>query len=409
MALVALAASPRSWAQKAEADAAFQRGRDLMAKGETAKACAEFEASMRFEPEHGTLYNLAICHARLGKLASAWTEFKELAANDTNAARGKDAGKRAAALEPRLTRMHLAIKAPPPGLVITRDGVDVTSLVGADTPVDPGNYTFVAQAPGRTPVTVSVALVGAGTTVDVELPELAAAAAPEQAAAGYPLELPQRPLALPRGLVEVTGLVALGESKLYLHAPVDLLVSGRVGLGAIEAEAGIDIHGRYAVDVNKPNQPASLYAAARYVQSPMLTFGADYTRYEPTGGPEQGSDLRALVARKRVITPVIALDGRAGVLYSQRRTSCGELDEFAATGLGRVQLAATSRVSFEALARLDAGLGGKLYQDTLRLAVGGMGLVAVTPQIDAVVVAYLPVAPSSDPEIFSIGAAWRSR
>src|SRR5262245_42564670 len=85
----------RAHAQKAEADAAFRRGRALMAKGETEQACAEFEASMKLDPERGTLYNLGLCHEALGKLATAWAELRELAEGDTNAERRKDAAKRA--------------------------------------------------------------------------------------------------------------------------------------------------------------------------------------------------------------------------------------------------------------------------------------------------------------------------
>ncbi|HTR51376.1 MAG TPA: hypothetical protein VMJ10_11760, partial [Kofleriaceae bacterium] len=92
--LLCVLASTRASAQKADADAAFQRGRSLMASGDIAKACTEFEASMRFDPEWGTLYNLALCHERLGKLATAWTELNELGASDTNAARAHDAKKR---------------------------------------------------------------------------------------------------------------------------------------------------------------------------------------------------------------------------------------------------------------------------------------------------------------------------
>ncbi|HEV7557771.1 MAG TPA: hypothetical protein VGO00_20035, partial [Kofleriaceae bacterium] len=108
VAFVLLVSTP-AYAQRAEGEAEFQRGKTLMAAGKVAEACAAFEASMRIDPAKGTLYNLALCHEKLGKIASAWSEFIELSRADTNAARAKDSTRRATALEPQLTRMHLVI------------------------------------------------------------------------------------------------------------------------------------------------------------------------------------------------------------------------------------------------------------------------------------------------------------
>src|SRR5688500_1536605 len=102
--LFVLAATPAR-AQRAEADAAFERGREFMKNGDYEKACDAFETSLRLEATIGTLYNLGLCHEKLGKLASAYTELKQVAERDTNKGRAADAAKRAAALEPRLTKM----------------------------------------------------------------------------------------------------------------------------------------------------------------------------------------------------------------------------------------------------------------------------------------------------------------
>jgi hypothetical protein len=405
--------SHRALAQKADADAAFQRGRAHLAAGEIAQACAEFEASMRFDAQLGTLYNLATCHERLGKLATAWTEYKELVATDTNAPRVRDAKRKVAELEPRLTRMRLVVQAAAPGLVVRRDDRDVTSLVGGDYPVDPGTYTFVAEAPGRERATIVAELAGDGATVEVVIPELHEPRAPAAAAAdtAYPMTLPQRPLALPRGLVEVSAGGAIGDAASNPQTPFDGFVGARAGFGFAEVQAVVDFHLRYAVTSNRPNEPATIFIAGRYVIAPSFTVGADYTSVQPTGGSGSttGYDLRALVARKHLLAPTVALDGRAGVLYSQRTNSGGTVDAFAVTTEGRVQVSALGRASFELATRLDANLGGMLYPNTLAFFVTPTALVAITPRVDAFAVAAFAVAPTTPGNVYILGASWRTR
>ena len=157
---------------KAAAEAAFRQGRDLMSKGEYQAACMAFRSSQQLDPQLGTQYNLGLCYEKAGMLASAWGELTELAARDTNAARKKDAGKRARALEPRLVKLLVVVRKAQAGLTLTRDGTDVTPLIGVATPVDPGTSVLEAKAPGFEPFTIETSLVGEGTTVTVEIPAL---------------------------------------------------------------------------------------------------------------------------------------------------------------------------------------------------------------------------------------------
>jgi hypothetical protein len=413
---VLLAWSGDAFGQRAEAAAAFRRGRELMAKGDTAAACREFETSMKLDPENGTLYNLAVCHEALGKLASAWTELRELAETDSNAGRRKEAARRAAALEPRLTRMRLVLAKPAPQAVVTRNDVDVTPLVGQTTVVDPGRYTFVAKAPGREPATIEVALDREGETIVVEIPALAEVAGghtelPEAPAgdAAYPMQLPLRPLVLPRGTSEVTATGALIDNDNRAALGIASALRGRMALRWLEAEVAIGAHLKYAEPPGeRPDVLHFIAVAGRYPITPLFTVSLEYTRFQPTGGLGAGSDVRTLVSRKQLIAPVIAIDGRAGVLFSQRSDSA--TSELTLTSEGRLQLAPLAWLSFEVFAGLDLNLGGELRQNTAALAVAASGLVAVTPQLDAFVTGGSTLLPSAPREsVVVVGTAWRTR
>jgi len=400
-------------AQRPEADAAFQRGRALMEKGEIAKACREFETSMQLQPLKGTLYNLARCHEALGTIATAWTEFRELAETDSNTVRADDAARRAKALEPKLTRMRLIVHDRVSGLVVMRDRLDVTELADRVVPVDPGHYTFVASAPGRQSASLDVDLTVPGATVDVVIPPLGtdAAAVPDDPGAeaaeadAYALALTRRPVALPRGVAEVAFNLGLSDSKGYATDPIDTSIAARGGLfGRIEGRLGMGFHLRYAeAPGSRPNSFTHIAAGASYLISPRFTVGVDYVLVQPTGGPVTGSDLRLAVARKLVLTPAVAIEARGGLLYSQRNTPT----ELALTGLGRVQLA-VSRVSFQADLSASLNTSGTLYSNTFGLVFGAAAVLALDPRDDVLTSATFDVFPSaSDGKRFVL--AWAHR
>jgi tetratricopeptide (TPR) repeat protein len=149
-ALLALssAAAAQPSEQAAAATAQFDLGRALMKQKNYPEACAAFERSQKLDPQWGTLYNLATCYAMSDRLASAWAAYRELAQRDTNPARRKESGKQAHELEKRLPRLLVTAADPPAGLVVTIDGVDVTALLGSESPVDLGRHVIRATAPG---------------------------------------------------------------------------------------------------------------------------------------------------------------------------------------------------------------------------------------------------------------------
>ena len=411
--VVLLLARP-AFAQKVEADAAFQRGRALMDKGEIAQACVEFEASMRFEAQMGTLYNLALCHEQLGKVATAYSEFKELSVNDPNKARGKDAAKHAKALEPKLTKMHLVVKEPVEGLTITRDGLDVTVFVNQEVPVDPKEYTFIANAPKHDAQTITLALDKPGT-IDVVIPPLTATGDIQQPppqkpieADAYALSLIERPIALPKNVIEATAASVYQTSKNFMTDPLDVFAGGRMGLGSLEVDLATAVHAIYPVDDNRADAWAFIRAGGRYSLSPMFTAGFDYTWYQPSGAPTTGSDLEVRIARKYRLGPKVAVEGDGGILFSQRKNrGGGEAQEFAAIGRGEVQLGIIDRLTFEADTDIAVNLGGELYTDTLFLTLRGAVVLAIDRHTDAFLAAAFIVAPDSDLKTFTAGITRR--
>jgi hypothetical protein len=151
----------------AVAEALYRQARDLMVAGKFDEACPKFAESQRLDPATGTLLNLAACHEKQGKLATAWLEYSDAqiaARRDAREDRVEYARARAQELEPRLSRLTLALasSADDPGLEIELDGASVgRAVVGAATPVDPGRHTVRVSAPGKKPWSADVEIAAA--------------------------------------------------------------------------------------------------------------------------------------------------------------------------------------------------------------------------------------------------------
>lgn len=145
----------------AAATAQFDQGRALMKEKKYAEACVAFERSQKLEPAPGTLFNLANCYVQIGKLATAWAAYRDLASRDPNKTRKKASADQAAALSKRLPKLTLEVTTPATGLVITLDGIDVTNLVGAETPIDLGAHVIEARAPKFTKFSTTTKITAA--------------------------------------------------------------------------------------------------------------------------------------------------------------------------------------------------------------------------------------------------------
>ena len=185
-----------AWAQSTDrvlAEALFREGRDLMAHDKVHEACDKFAESYRLDAALGTLLNLALCHEKDGKTASAWAEFNDAAAE---AAAEKDdreafARKHLAALAAELPRLTITV---PPAtsnlasLELRVDGHPVGRAAWSSPfPIDPGDHEVSAGAEGKKPFALKFSVPrGAGTT-NVGIPLL------DDAAEAKPAVLPPPP------------------------------------------------------------------------------------------------------------------------------------------------------------------------------------------------------------------------
>ncbi len=184
---VALAQTPPpaapSGSDRTLAESLFIEARRLMGEQRYAEACPKFEESNRLDPAGGTLLNLAVCHEGEGKLATAWSEFRQsltIARREQRGEREKLASEHIAALEPRLPRLTVDVPTPSrvPGLVVRVNQSPLGSAAwGSALPVDPGDALIEASAPGRKAWSTKLRIAeGRNTTATVPILEAAPAA-----------------------------------------------------------------------------------------------------------------------------------------------------------------------------------------------------------------------------------------
>jgi hypothetical protein len=175
--MAALSAARPAFAQDAAiAEGLYQEGQTLMAAGKTEEACQKFAASHRLDPAPGTVLNLAACHEKLGKLASAWAEYKDaqaLSARRGDKRREEYATQKIEALEKHLHRVVVEILSPLPDMTVTLDDRPlVREAWGTALALDPGLHKLEVSAPGYVKWTRELNM-GPGTGTDrIEVPKL---------------------------------------------------------------------------------------------------------------------------------------------------------------------------------------------------------------------------------------------
>ena len=147
-----------------------------MKDGRYADACPKLEAARKLYTSAGILLNLADCHEKMGRTASAWTEFGEaqtVARRTGRDADAEEARRRQTQLEPALERVIVRVAHPVPGMTVARDGTTLAPAAwGTALPVDPGEHAIRAEAPGFAPWATAVSASEPAQVATVDVPEL---------------------------------------------------------------------------------------------------------------------------------------------------------------------------------------------------------------------------------------------
>ncbi len=153
--IAALCAAPRARAQDtrdpAAAEELFRQGRVASEQQDFNTACAKFRESNRLDPAVGTVFNIADCEEKLGRLATSWTLFQEVVQRLPPADnRRAIAEQRASKLEPRVPKLSIRLAhSDRTDVTVRRDGVSLgTASLDTSLPVDPGDHVVIVEAPG---------------------------------------------------------------------------------------------------------------------------------------------------------------------------------------------------------------------------------------------------------------------
>ncbi|HEV7554917.1 MAG TPA: hypothetical protein VGO00_05630, partial [Kofleriaceae bacterium] len=172
VASVLFAARVASADAQAEAVALFDQGVKDLKAGDYAKACKELAASNDKWPDSGTKGALALCYTQLGKVASAWQLWHELADIAPSPALRADAVKKADKLASRVPHYAVKLAGATPGLVVMINGGKVDPSLGLPLPIDPGPVAATAEADGYEAWASKDLVAAEGKQLDIEVPVL---------------------------------------------------------------------------------------------------------------------------------------------------------------------------------------------------------------------------------------------
>jgi hypothetical protein len=167
----------------ARADALFNAAKQLRDAGQYVDACPQFAQSSRLAPGVGISLYLADCYERMGRTASAWTEFRkaEKLAIERNDKRAELAHNRAQTLEPKLSGLTIAVPQ-----AMAHEGSDVQVLLdgaqlgpeewNAAMAVDPGDHVVTVNVSGQAQRTLNAHVDAGSRSAIVHLGPIGAAA-----------------------------------------------------------------------------------------------------------------------------------------------------------------------------------------------------------------------------------------
>lgn len=247
-----------SAADNAAADALFRDARKLLSEKKYDQACPKFQESLNLSKRLGTLLNLATCHEKQGKTASAWTEFNQavaLARQEHSERRERYADHHAHELEARLARVTFVVPADLKGASLKLDDNEIGSGAwGTPLPVDPGSHRIQVSAPGKKSWSTQITIKAQPGTTKVQVPELetkpAAEPSAETVSAQPALPKPehdQNQTPTPSHIGHTLGWVALGVGV------VGVGVGSYFGLRTLSKKSDADSHCGSAIGQSDAN------------------------------------------------------------------------------------------------------------------------------------------------------------
>jgi hypothetical protein len=254
-------AAPPVPAQWEEAAKLLDEGRELMIRPATLdKACEVLERSYSLRKRGDTLLNLAECHRRQGKTATAWREFDE-AIRVAKEVEFGEAIRAAQVHRDQLAKLlsELVVEVPqaearPDGLAILLDGLPLPEQQwGTVLYVDPGTHRVEASAPDFRPFSGSaeVVLGGKRSTIQVELVALPKPPPPPK----EPPPPPPKPVVPPvEPEAPVWALVVGGIGVAMMGVSVGFLVDSLAAGEELDLECGTP--DRNACDLGYDFEPA---------------------------------------------------------------------------------------------------------------------------------------------------------
>jgi hypothetical protein len=181
--------------RRARADALFNEGQQLLSANQIPAACAKLEESQRQDPKLGRLLNVAYCHERQGRIATAWAEYNQAAAvalQGRQTERETFARGRASELAAKLSFIRLDMQQGAEIGTILVDGRPVPrDQWSIPFPIDPGSHNLSFEAPAHKSQTQTVTVEDAQTVrvIVTPLEPAPADAAPAPAPAPPPAAL----------------------------------------------------------------------------------------------------------------------------------------------------------------------------------------------------------------------------
>ncbi|HRI63097.1 MAG TPA: hypothetical protein PK156_02635, partial [Polyangium sp.] len=161
---------------RALAEVLFREAKALSDKEQFEQACPKFQESHRLDPKPGTILNLAVCHEKQGKVASAWLDYLDAATVATRAgqkARAAFAKDQAAKLEKTIPRFIVRVSETTPGLIVKLDKAALNEAAwGTAAPINPGEHAVEATAPGYVTWSKNITIEKTPGNVEIVIPKL---------------------------------------------------------------------------------------------------------------------------------------------------------------------------------------------------------------------------------------------